>query len=109
MRPNALSFGGLFAMGFDDTGEYVLVVSHSGRGVFSTRTWEKVARDPTEVYPIEGKVEGIGPIKGKLVSVVQRVIFADEKTEGSVSDDMILRSPDGTYELVGESWGVTFR
>jgi hypothetical protein len=40
-----LHVGGLVAMRFDPSGEYLLRVSHSGRGVFSTRTWERVARD----------------------------------------------------------------
>jgi len=37
--------GGLVAGGFDSAGEYLLTVSHSGRGVFSTATRERVARD----------------------------------------------------------------
>ena len=34
-----LSVGGLVAMGLDETGNYLLTVTHSGRGVFDTRTW----------------------------------------------------------------------
>jgi hypothetical protein len=50
-------------MGFDASGEYLLTISHSGRGVFSTRTWERVSRDPELVYPEGGFGLGIGPIK----------------------------------------------
>ena len=32
-------------MGLDESGQYLLTVSHSGRAVFSTRTWERIARD----------------------------------------------------------------
>jgi hypothetical protein len=41
-----LLVGGLVAMGFDNTGKYLLTVSHSGRGVFVTETWKPVARRP---------------------------------------------------------------
>ena len=46
-----LHVGGLVAMGFDASGNYLLTISHAGRGVFSTRTWERVARDPELAYP----------------------------------------------------------
>jgi len=43
--------GGLVAAGFDPEGKYLLVVSHSGRGVFDTHSWECVARDTELSYP----------------------------------------------------------
>jgi hypothetical protein len=60
---------GLVAAGFDPSGVYLLTISHSGRGVFSTRTWERVARDPQRAYPEEGKAVGIGPIEGVAIEV----------------------------------------
>ena len=61
-----LHLGGLMAVGFDATGKYLLTVSHSGRGVFSTESWERVARDYELVYPEEGIALGIGPAPGDL-------------------------------------------
>jgi len=58
-----LLIGGLVAVGFDPTGEYLLVISHSGRGVFSIKTWTRVARDVELSYPESGIGVGIGPIE----------------------------------------------
>ena len=64
-----LFIGGLVAAGFDPTGAYLLTVSHAGRGVFSTSTWERVARDATLAYPTDGLAVGIGPIQGLSIPV----------------------------------------
>ena len=64
-----LFVGGLIAAGFDSAGKYLLTVSHSGRGVFSTATWERVARDSLVIYPEAGMIEGIGPLDGISVQV----------------------------------------
>jgi hypothetical protein len=93
-----LSVGGLVAMGFDPSGEYLLTISHSGRGVFSTRTWERVSRDPALAYPEDGYGIGIGPIAG--VSVAVREI--DWETE-----NLTLSSADGSVCLVYDSGTIT--
>ena len=64
-----LFIGGLVAAGFDPTGAYLLAVSHSGRGVFATTSWERVARDSHLAYPENGRAFGIGPIDGVSVPV----------------------------------------
>jgi hypothetical protein len=92
--------GGLVAMGFDASGKYLLTVSHSGRGVFSTGSWERVARDSTVLYPSNASIQGIGPLAGANVDVLER----DERTE-----QIVLRSLDGRFELFGESDGITVR
>src|SRR5437879_4123414 len=61
--------GWLVAAGFDPTGAYLLAVSHSGRGVFATASWERVARDTHVAYPENGHAVGIGPIDGVPVPV----------------------------------------
>jgi len=66
-----LIVGGLVAVGFDATGAYLLVITHSGRGVFSTSTWERVARDYALAYPEGGIGTGIGPISGQSFSVTE--------------------------------------
>ena len=93
-----LLVGGLVAMGFDATGKYLLTVTHSGRGVFSTETWERVARDTALAYPTDGKAVGIGPIDGQVIGVEER----DERR-----DRIEMRSPDGRFHLVGEPDGIT--
>jgi hypothetical protein len=93
-----LLVGGLVAMGFDATGKFLLTISHSGRGVFSTETWERVARGPTLCYPNDGKSFGIGPLDGQVVEVIER----DE-----MRDQIEMTSPDGRHRLIGESDGIT--
>jgi len=85
-------------MGFDATRKYLLAVSHAGRGVFSTDTWERVARDATLAYPVNGKAVGIGPIEGQVIGVVER----DQRR-----DRIEMQSPDGRHHLIGESDGIT--
>ena len=85
-------------MGFDSTGKYLLTFSHSGRGVYTTDTWERIARDTTLAYPNEGKAAGIGPIADQDISVVER---------NENRDQIELVSPDGRSHLVGESDGIT--
>jgi len=92
-----LHVGGVVAMGFDPGGRFLLVVSHSGRGVFSLGSWERVARDATTVYPKDGFIDGIGPIANTRIAVEQR----DQNKE-----QIRLRTPDGRFLLRGESDGI---
>jgi hypothetical protein len=98
MYPKHLFVGGLVAMGFDPSGKFLLTVTHSGRGVFATETWERVARDPALAYPDDGKAVGIGPIDGQVIDVQER----DERRE-----QIVMQSPDGRFRLLGESEGIT--
>lgn len=93
-----LHIGGLVAAGFDPSGAYLLTISHSGRGVFSTRTWERLARDPALAYPQNGYGVGIGPIADVAIPVTEM----DYATE-----ELKLTSPDGTIRLEYESGTVT--
>ena len=85
-------------MGFDSSGRFLLVVSHSGRGVFAADSWERVARDYELAYPENGQAVGIGPVEGQVIDVLQR----DETCE-----EIRIDSPDGRAHLLGESDGVT--
>jgi len=91
-----LLVGGLVAVGFSATGEHLLTVSHSGRGVFSTRTWERIARDSTVAYPTYGVAIGIGPIAGEPIQVVELT------SEHGVR----VTSPNGQVVLCCESDGI---
>ena len=97
-KPKTLFVGGLVAMGFDSTGQFLLTVTHSGRGVFSVTSWERVARDENLAYPENGKAIGIGPIEGQIIDVAER----DENHE-----QIKMLSPDGHFNLLGESDGIT--
>lgn len=91
-----LPAGGLVAAGFDPTGLFLLTITHSGRGVFCTRTWERVARDGRLAYP-EGTVgTGIGPIDGLRLPVV--LLDSDH--------ECVLKSHDGRIRLRCESSGI---
>ena len=64
-----LHVGGLVAVGIDLSGRYLLTVSHSGRGVYDTSTWQRVARDVELAYPVDGHAKGIGPLAGQTIPV----------------------------------------
>jgi len=85
-------------MGFDPSGDFLLTVTHSGRGVFAVGNWERVARDATLVYPNGGRAIGIGPIAGQEIEVQERNEFQDLIT---------LYSPDRRLLVTGESDGIT--
>lgn len=87
-------------MGFDLSGRYLLAVSHSGRGVFDTSTWDRVARDDALAYPAHGIAIGIGPIDGQEIPVVE-LTFETETLE--------LASPDREYSLSYEGGTITVR
>lgn len=89
-----LLVGGLVAIGCDPTGRFLLTVSHSGRGVFSTETWVRVARSYEVIYPERGVCAGIGPIAGMSIPVL-------ESYDGSV-----MRLRVHAFDVVAESSGI---
>ncbi len=96
--PKHMFIGGLVAAGFDFTGAYLLTVSHSGRGVFSMGSWERVARDTQLAYPKNGVAHGIGPIEG--VSVPVQEIDYD-------TGQLRFSSPDGRFNFEYEDGTLT--
>ena len=93
-----LNIGGLVAAGFDSTGAYLLTVSHSGRGVFSVTSWERIARDSRQAYPDGGCAIGIGPIDGVSIPVSE----IDYETE-----HLSFSSPDGKLNFEYEEGTLT--
>jgi hypothetical protein len=89
-----LHIGGVVAVGFNPNCQYLLVISHSGRGVFSTVTWDRVARNYDLAYPKNGYGIGIGPIEGLRIPVF---------VMDFVTGQMQLESPDGRLRLDCES------
>jgi hypothetical protein len=96
-----LLVGGLVAVGFNATGEFLLTISHSGRGVFSTKTWTRVARNHDLAYPEDGIGVGIGPVDG------ERIVVSESYWEAA--DTMTVLSPDGRFELRCQSEGIKVR
>ncbi len=94
-----LHVGGLVAAGFDVTGDYLLTVSHSGRGVFSTKTWDRLARDSTVVYPENGLSGGIGPLLGITIPVQEKDYETETLILGNASGSIALRYEDGVIEI----------
>ena len=94
----SLHIGGLVAIGFDATGRYILTISHSGRGVFDMNTWQRVARDPSPAYPLDGVAVGIGPIAGQSLPVSE--INYDDGT-------LKVKSPNGEFALTYSEGVVT--
>ncbi len=94
-----LFIGGLVAAGFDRTGAYLLAVSHSGRGVFSTATWERVARDSDLAYPKDGYAIGIGPIAGERIPVTEKNYDTEELRFSSPDGKFIFEYDSGTLTV----------
>ena len=92
-----LFVGGLVAAVFDASGEFLLTITHSGRGVFSTRTWERIARNYDLAYPEDGKGIGIGPIDGQTIAVTEMDFDTGR---------MQLHSPDRKIVLKCEKGGI---
>ncbi len=85
--------GGLVALAFARSERYLLVVTHSGRGVFDLDTGERIARDSAVLYPEHGAIVGIGPLSGELVPVASY----------DFENDLTLSSESGRYRVVAYS------
>jgi len=92
-----LHIGGVVAVGFDPSSQHLLVITHSGRGVFCTRTWERLARNTELAYPGGGVGIGIGPLDGQPIAVTEMDYDTGE---------MRVASPDGRFVLECESSGI---
>jgi len=90
-----LVVGGLVAAGFDASGEFLLTISHSGRVVFSTRTWERVARNDSLAYAEDGKGIGIGPIDGQTIFVAEMNFDTGRMQLHSPDRKILLNCEDG--------------
>jgi hypothetical protein len=94
-----LGVGGVVAMGFDPSEQFLLVISHSGRGVFSTSTWERLARDTELAYPVEGIGIGIGPIEGLRLPVTEMDYSTDKVSLSHRNGSVFLEYESGTITV----------
>jgi hypothetical protein len=99
-RETNLFVGGLVAIGFDRSCKYLLVVSSAGRGLFSTATWEKIARDRGNYcYEDDGTALGIGPMEGQLIPVTAINYRSCVLEMSSPNRRINLRYEDGTVTV----------
>jgi hypothetical protein len=71
---HSFAVGGLIAAGFSADSRYLVLVSHSGRGVVDLATMSLVGRDreePSAAWfdPCRLQAEGIGPLAGQQVAI----------------------------------------
>lgn len=85
-----LHIGGLIAIGFDPTGQFMLTISHSGGGVYHVGEFKRVARDLALAYPNAGHGIGIGPIDGLCIPVTEM----DYSTRR-----LSVKTPDGRHYI----------
>ena len=97
----SLHIGGLFAIGFDELCKYMITVSHSGRGVYEVEGWNKVARDLTVVYPMNGEIRGIGPLENIIIKVQGKDCDADKLSGKSPDGKYIFEYDDGILAIRG--------
>jgi hypothetical protein len=94
-----LNIGGMVAGGFSSSGEYLLAVSHSGRGVYSSETWARVARDSEPAYPENGVCYGIGPIDGERIEVREIDYSTGVLTLSSPDRRWLLQYSEGMLQI----------
>ena len=94
-----LHVGGVIAMGFSRNVDYLLVISHSGRGVYAMVDWQRVARDAELAYPENGIGIGIGPIDGECIEITEMNYDTGELNLNTPDGSMTLRYESGTIEI----------
>lgn len=67
----SLSVGGTTSVGIDPSSRYLVVVSHSGRGLFKLSDGSRVARDSEVFGPwyFGAVCEGFGPLHGVRIPI----------------------------------------
>ena len=108
-----LIVGGTTSVGIDPDSRYVLVVSHSGRGLFKLSDGRRVARDNEVFGPwyYGAQSEGFGPLHGVKIPIfgfghkTPAIILQElERSEIQFSVEElrgIVISPDRKYLAVG--------
>ena len=96
---HTINIGGLVAIGFSEDMKYMIVVGHSGTGIFNTNDWTKIARDSKANYPENSMVNGIGHLAGVKIKVEERD-YLSEIFEGFSVDKLIkYKYNDGVLEV----------
>lgn len=102
-KDTCLHVGGVIAMGFSRNGDFLLVISHSGRGVYTTVDWQRVARDAEPAFPENGIGIGIGPIDGECIEITELNYDTGELNLNTLDGSMTLRYESGTIEITNSA------
>ena len=88
--PKVLSIGGLTDIGFGESSDLLLCLSHSGRGIIDCISGEVVARDSDEVFPFDiGNL--MKPVRDKIESVFTDVPFFVPDAVANFMKDTLLK------------------
>ncbi len=89
--------GGLVGLAINSEEKYLLVVTHSGRGVYDLNSGDRIARDYEVIYPNNSKIDGIPPFSQKSIQL----------NEYDFENDLVFHSPSGKLKITGESDNIT--
>src|SRR5256885_4598144 len=111
----SLIVGGTTSVGIDPSSRYLLIVSHSGRGLFELCDGKRIARD-TEVFGpwyYGAECDGFGPLSGTKIPIFgfghETPLFILNELERSqiefVLEELrgVVISPDRKYLAIGYS------
>ncbi|MBN1500582.1 MAG: hypothetical protein JW982_10515 [Spirochaetes bacterium] len=90
---NEIPIGGLVAIGFDSNEKYLLLITHSGRGLFEIKTMNKIARDYEVMYPNNSEIKGIGILQEEIIKVY----------EFEFNNKLEIYTKSNKYKFVAES------
>jgi hypothetical protein len=105
--------GGVTSVGIDPSSRYLVVVSHSGRGLFKLSDAKRIARDDQVFGPwyYGAECEGFGPLHGTKIPIFgfghKTPLFLLSKLEQSkipfVVEELrgVVVSPDRKFLAVG--------
>jgi hypothetical protein len=104
--------GGLTAVGYTSDGQYLLVTSHSGRGLFDLHSGARIARHPDDGLRDDLlAARGIGPVEGQMVGVagLWGGALKGETTDGWRAlrvglDTVVFVGPDGSKHISRETF-----
>lgn len=95
---NTFGIGGLILVGFAPQSDYLLVVSHQGRGVFDCLTGRKIARDSGEYLDYsEFEAEGIGILANQTICVVG--LFGGNLPNTTTDDWKLSEKPEDSKQI----------
>ncbi|WMS87387.1 hypothetical protein [Pleionea litopenaei] len=96
----SVAMGSVIAIGFDSNMEYLLVVSRSGRYVYTLDTLDRVTRDYSMALPVKGCIEGVGPLSGQSIQVTEVSSTARELQLRSADEKYLVHYQPGTLTLI---------
>jgi len=96
----SVAMGSVIAIGFDSNIKYLLVVSRSGRYVYTLDTLDRVTRDYSSALPNKGCIEGVGPLSGQSIKVTELTSSSRELQLRSADEKYLVHYQPGTLTLI---------